>query len=147
MAAAPIHPGPCALCLATGKLERSHIMPRFVYRALDATASDGPARPLLCGRCEDRFSTWESQFARDIFQPRVAGQARPVKYGPWLLKFAASVCWRVLENARRENQLGPLQQRWAAENDGCLEVWRNFLRDRRPDVGVHPLHLLGWDDD
>ena len=122
-------------------------MPRFVYRALEATASDGPTRPLLCGRCEDRFSVWESQFARDIFHPHVRGQARPVKYGPWLLKFATSVCWRVLENARRENQLVQLQERWSAEYADCREVWQNFLRDRRPDVGTHPLHLLGWDGD
>lgn len=127
----------CALCSAPGKLEQSHLIPRFVYRGLGAP--DGPSRPLLCGDCEDRFSLWESRFAREVFHPLVAGRAVPVKYGPWLPRFAASVCWRILENARRENQLAGHDP---AAIDACLGAWRNFLRDRRPDAGGHHLHLV-----
>ena len=127
----------CALCSAPEKLEQSHLIPRFVYRGLGAP--DGPSRPFLCGACEDRFSRWESRFARDVFHPLVAGKATPVKYGRWLLKFATSVCWRILENARRENQL---QGHDSATIDACLKTWTDFLRDRRPDVGAHHLHLL-----
>ena len=115
-------------------------MPRFVYRALQDSpgAPDGPVRPLLCGQCEDRFSVWESQFACEVFHPFVSGQAVHVKYGPWLLKFATSVCWRILEDARRAGR-GP------AEPGDCLNTWGSFLRDRRPDVGAHHLHLLRED--
>ncbi len=124
----------CALCSRTGELKQSHVIPRFVYRALEQP--DGASRPLLCGECEDRFSRWESQFARDVFHPLVAGKAVPVKYGPWLLKFGASVCWRILENARRENQLG------AIPAGASLKAWSDFLRGRRPDAGAHHLYLI-----
>ena len=126
----------CALCSSAGKLEQSHVIPQFVYRGLKQPG--GPTRPLLCGECEDLFSLWESQFARDVFHPLVAGKVVPVKYGPWLSRFAASVCWRVLENARRENQLPGSDSDAAA---ACLKIWSDFLRGGRPDAGVHHLHL------
>jgi hypothetical protein len=131
---APVPSPLCALCSSDGKLEQSHVIPQFVYRGLKQPG--GPTRPLLCGECEDRFSLWESSFARDVFHPLVAGKPVSVKYGPWLSKFAASVCWRILENARRENRPGAIQA------DDCLKTWNDFLRGRRPDVGPYHLHLL-----
>ena len=114
-------------------MRQSHVIPQFVHRGLNQPR--GPAYPLLCAECEERLSVWESQFARAVFHPLVAGRVLPVKYGPWLLKFATSVCWRVLEKVRRENQPGPI------EAGGCLKTWNEFLRGRRPDVGPHVLHM------
>jgi hypothetical protein len=138
----PVSSPPCALCSSVAKLEQSHVIPQFVYRGLGQPG--GPTRPLLCGACEDRFSLWESTFARDVFHPLVAGKPVPVKYGPWLSKFAASVCWRILENARREHQLANC----ATTDVGiCLKTWSDFLRGRRSDVGAHHLHLVAESDE
>jgi len=128
------------LCGAQGKLERSHIIPRFVYRSLDIP--DGPTRSLLCGECEDLFSGYESTFARVVFHPLVADSRLVAKYGKWLLKFATSVCWRVLEEhvaASRAN-LGESHQ--TARLASCRETWRQFLLGKQSDVGAHPIHLL-----
>jgi len=70
------------------------------------------------------------------------GDSRLVaKYDKWLLKFCASVCWRVLEDALAENPPAA-DTRWAAERASCRETWRRFLAGKRPDAGDHPIHLL-----
>ena len=133
----------CALCGAKARLKRSHIIPRFVYRSLQAP--DGPTRSLLCGECEDRFSEYESTFARVVFHPLVANPGVVAKYDKWLLQFAASVCWRVLEEHQAASAPGPAGERRTAELPSCRETWRQFLLGKRPDVGEHPIHLLRAD--
>src|SRR6478752_2641481 len=130
----------CALCGTKAKLEKSHLIPRFVYRALQVP--DGPTRPLLCGECEDLFSRHESTFARVVFHPLVANSRVVAKYDKWLLQFAASVCWRVLEEHLTANQAIPSESRSAAQLISCRETWRLFLTGKRSDVGDHPIHLL-----
>ena len=139
----------CALCGVKRKLEQSHIIPQFVYRRAQATADknnipDGPTRRLLCGRCEDLFSFYESEFARHVFHPLAANPTLAVKYGSWLRKFAASVCWRILGESRAKNTPGHFSERWAPALVSCRETWRHYLTGKRPDVGGHHLHLLPW---
>ena len=45
---------------------------------------------MLCKSCEQQFSTWEKAFAEKCFVPLNSGNARDVRYGPWMLKFASS---------------------------------------------------------
>ncbi len=140
---------PCALCGARGKLEQSHIIPQFVYRWAKTRAGQhdippGPTRPMLCGACEDEFSFYESEFARHVFHPLAAGTRPSTKYGAWLRQFAASVCWRIIEESLVEARLGSFQGRWTAELAACRETWHHYLSGQRPDVGGHHLHLLPW---
>ena len=156
----PVPPIPCALCGTIAPLEVSHIIPQFVYRWLKETSGtgylrfgpainrrvqDGTAVPMLCGTCEDRFSVWETKFARLVFHPFVSGSLGVVKYDDWLLKFAVSVCWRILEDGHRDNRLGHFRGRWATQLPSCRETWKQFLLRTRADVGEHHVHMLRWD--
>jgi hypothetical protein len=133
----------CALCEAKARLEQSHIIPRFVYRGLQVP--DGPKRALLCGGCEDLFSRHESTFARVVFHPRVADSVVVAKYEKWLLKFCASVCWRILEEQFAANPPGLTEGRGSARLASCRETWRRFLTGKLPGVGEHAIHLLSSD--
>ncbi len=101
----------CKLCGSGAPLKKSHIIPKFVGRWLKETSptpylrfsgnmnqrlQDLPAIELLCADCENRFSAWETKFANGIFHPSAAGTTS-FRYGPWLLKFAASLAWRAIQ--------------------------------------------------
>ena len=101
----------CALCASTSELQASHIIPGFVFDWLRDTSATGHFRSsqipdlrvqdglkprMLCKSCEQLFSTWEKAFAEKCFVPLNSGNVRDVRYGPWMLKFATSVSWRVL---------------------------------------------------
>lgn len=139
---------PCTLCGVPRKLEQSHIIPQFVYRWANRETLEkggvqvGPTRPMLCGPCEDSFSFHESEFARHVFHPFAASSTLSAKYGAWLRKFAASVCWRILEESLAKNPPARLPDRWAPELASCRGAWRRYLMAKRPDVGTHHLHLL-----
>jgi len=77
-----------------------------------------------------------------VFHPVAAGSPLSAKYGGWLRKFAASVCWRILEERVVVDGLAGLSGRWSAEAASCRAVWRDYLLGRRPDVGGHHLHLM-----
>ena len=66
----------CALCLRTEELQRSHVIPEFLFRALydekhrfhvistaeaerNRYEQKGPREPLLCLNCEQQFSRYE----------------------------------------------------------------------------------------
>ncbi len=66
----------CALCLRAGELQRSHVIPEFLFRALydeihrfhvistdeaerNKYQQKGPREPLLCAACEQQFSRYE----------------------------------------------------------------------------------------
>lgn len=138
---------PCALCGGQRKLEQSHVIPQFGYRWAAQAAgkgerSAGPTRPMLCGECEDLFSSYESEFARRVFHPLAIRSILNAKYTAWLRQFAASVCWRILEVRVAENQLRHFKGRWSSELVSCRDTWRRYLTHQRPDVGEHHLHLL-----
>ena len=66
----------CALCLKPAELQRSHVIPEFLFRALydkkhrfhvistdeaerNKYQQKGPHEPLLCAACEEQFSRYE----------------------------------------------------------------------------------------
>jgi hypothetical protein len=145
----------CALCGTATKLELSHIIPQFVYRwqrvvlggenrkrVAGQRIQDEPTRRMLCGHCEDLFSAYESEFARFVFHPFTTNGLLMAKYGAWLRKFAVSVCWRISEENLTKNPLGHFNGRWASELASCRETWKRYLSGKRPDIGVHHVHLL-----
>jgi len=104
--------GNCALCDKDAELKFSHIIPKFVFswfkestpspirsnRVPNKRIQDGEKQYLLCSACEELFSGWEKSFCEHLFLPLHSNPSLtpPIKYGPWALKFAVSVSWRVL---------------------------------------------------
>ena len=101
----------CKLCGSDTPLRESHIIPKFVGRWMKATSPTPYLRfggsvderlqdlytvELLCDDCENLFSAWETKFANEIFHPSAAGET-VFRYGPWLVKFAASLAWRAIQ--------------------------------------------------
>lgn len=148
----------CALCsVAYEPRELSHIVPSFVYRWLKASSTtgflrfgpemnrrtqDGIKDYFLCEDCEDRFGAHESTFAAELFHPFVSDNCYEVDYSEWMLKFTVSVSWRVLAYSYEKRGLLHFRGRHADAVSNTLEVWQDFLMDRRKDVGEHEVHLL-----
>ena len=149
----------CAFCLTPQPLVESHIIPKFVYQHLLATSpgrmrnveapnrrvQDGVKVPLLCAECEGRFSKWESAFARQVFVPfHVATDATPA-YGPWGLKFAASIVWRVATFMAMRDELRHLLPSQMQHLEHALGSWKSFLQAEREHPGDHEIHLYPLD--
>jgi len=139
----------CHLCGANQKLEQSHIIPQFVYRWTNGVPGlherqVGLTRPMLCGRCEDRFSTYESEFARHVFHPVAVNSFLAAKYDGWLRKFAASVCWRILEECIVTHSLPSFPENLIQDMNDCRVTWRQYLLGKRPDEGRYHFHLQAW---
>lgn len=100
----------CALCYNTRELEESHIIPKFVFRHLSKTAhgairsldnpnmiiQDSEKHYLLCGECEDLFSTYETKFANLFFHPYQKEGKKVFNYDADAYYFITSVSWRSL---------------------------------------------------
>ena len=101
----------CRLCLLNPAIEDSHILPRFVFRAIKSDSptgffrnpnnpnrrlQDGDKFPLLCTECEQRFGDAESKFARRVFSAFHSSDQDHFDYGPWLHYFMTSLAWRTL---------------------------------------------------
>lgn len=63
-----------------------------------------------------------------------------VPYGPWMLRFAVSVAWRLLEYGRERYPA------WARVVDvggnEAAEQWRRFLLGELPDPSPYDMHLI-----
>lgn len=105
--------GECALCKRESELKLSHIIPKFVFRALKKDAftgrlrlsvepnksiQDGEKTHLLCGECEQIFSDSERRFSNGVYIPFKNDDFNTtLRYdGDWLCRFITSVNWRIL---------------------------------------------------
>ena len=148
--------GTCPLCKKDRQLVMSHIIPRFVINLLKTKSrlrsgespnkrvQDGMKSLLLCSSCEELLSTWERSAHQEIFLPlndssRVIGR---IKYGPWALRFAVSVSWRVLVYHFKQYGLPYLTNEQKAKANEALETWRRFLLGELPNPGQFEQHLL-----
>lgn len=147
----------CALCCTHGPLKVSHIIPAFVFRWLRETSStghiragDAPARRVqdglkkrwLCGSCEALFSGLERRFANEMFNPWSAGNVGRVDYGDWLIRFCASVSWRVLRHELDQQPLDHFNDAQQGAAKGAEETWRRFLLGELPHPGRYEQHLI-----
>ena len=131
--------GICRLCLQSGELRESHMIPKFVTDWMKETGTgyfrratepnlrmqDGPKQKLLCADCEGRFSKDEALFAERVFRPFIAEPNRPISYEAFLMRFLVSICWRVLVSptlVRSRTNRDFEEQISEAE-----EEWRHFL--------------------
>jgi hypothetical protein len=148
-------PDQCALCEQNRDLRESHIIPKFVGRWIKRSsetrkfrAPDAPRRrkqdiykqPLLCGECEQRFSSVESTFSSEIFRPFLDDGQEMIDYGSWLLEFAVSEAWRV--GIVHRTEIASQFHALAADMDLALREWADFLLKKRPDPGSRQHYLL-----
>lgn len=156
MAKRPQIQGPCHLCGTFGPLRDSHIISDWVYR--DEIRGNGGqfidfqelrprgeafTQPLLCDECERMFGEWENP------AKRAGKRSKPgSSYGPWLLKFATSISWRVLKYYQMQPQEELTEfTRWVLKQPfvpDALECWKEFLlNDRQNDLWpVHQQHFF-----
>ena len=143
----------CNLCSSGAPLKKSHIIPKFIGRWMkessptpylrfggnvDKRLQDMPTMELLCDDCENRFSAWETKFASEIFHPSADGETT-FRYGPWLLRFAASLAWRAIQ-FRRFQEIGDLPALNSIVDEMELHLSR-FLLGRERNVGSYTQHI------
>ena len=68
--------------------------------------------------------------------------AREVRYGPWMLKFATSVSWRVLRLFAANDGLAGFPKHIMTEVDNTLREWSLFLLGDKPHPGRHEQHMF-----
>jgi len=146
----------CPLCGASGPLCGSHIIPHFVIQWLRESSAtghirfgenpnlrvqDGLKQTLLCAACEALLSGWERETAEGLFKPFHRDSETVLAYGPWLAKFCASLCWRVLfiYRALGLDHLSEHQLQLVAR---ALDFWRDLMFGRREHPGEFELHIL-----
>ena len=94
---------------------------------------------LLCDDCENRLSAWETKFANDIFYPTAADETIHFRYGPWFVKFAASLAWRALQFRKTsEVEETPSMNSMLEEMEYHLS---RFLLGRENHVGSYTQHV------
>ncbi len=150
----------CALCAGSSDLQASHIIPRFVFEWLRRTSATGHIRSsespnrrvqdglkprMLCRDCEQLFSSWEKEFAESCFAPLNSGSVRRISYGPWMLKFATSVSWRVLRLYTSSGYLDEFPDHIKANVNGALRQWSQFLLGHETNPGPPEQHMFVTD--
>ncbi|MGG2482820.1 hypothetical protein [Brevibacillus borstelensis] len=151
----------CALCDKEAELENSHIISKFVYRYImknsatgymRSTANvnkrlqDGEKRPLLCGNCEDIFSSNETAFANKVFHPFQNNSVSNFVYESWLNYFVSSVNWRnlyldILDFVRDGDiPVHALEKLIYAER-----TLKEYLLGQRNDIGDIENHIFFFD--
>jgi len=147
----------CQLCLKKKELQHSHIIPKFIYAWLKKTSAtshmrsllapnlriqDGVKKKLLCLDCEQLFSTYEKQFAENIFFPYHNDPSVVVRYNEYLLKFSTSLTFRVLIDFINESRLSHYEKEELTIAKEGGEVWRQFLLGQRSNPGEYEQHFL-----
>lgn len=159
--------GICALCKKESTLEEIHIVPKFIFRYLNAHSFTGrirtaaePNRPLqdgrkshlLCSDCEDLFNKDETIFSNKVFHPFKKNELdNPVKYnGNWLNRFITSVNWRVLyqdlQKIMTEQDNGPLTPKIMDTLSNAEQVMRSYLLNERLDLDVLENHIIFFNE-
>lgn len=148
--------GCCGLCLERQPLQESHFVPAFAFKWLKATSAtghirfgenpnrrvqDGIKRPLLCAKCEALFNSFETPFATKIFYPILDQPAKRVGYQGWMLKFAASLSWRVLAFAELRRSLA-VDSSESENVQKAFLTWSQFLKGERTHPEEFEQHLL-----
>lgn len=148
--------GICKLCCKGKELQKSHIIPKFVFDWLKESSGtgflrsneipnkrvqDGRKEPMLCGGCESLFNQWETPFATKIFHPLNMNAVSSFRYESWLLKFAVSVSWRVL-TWYISNDVTEFSESAKTLIDKALQTWKEFLLDKRSHPDSFEQHII-----
>lgn len=149
--------GICRLCNKEQELRGSHIIPSFIFKWLKDSSGtdfirygrhpslrvqDGIKSYLLCDGCEGLFNGWETEFANSIFHPCNEGKITSLSYRDWMLKFAVSVSWRVLNFIIDDKGLSGFPEALKEKVDDALARWRAFLMDEAPHPAQFEQHMF-----
>jgi hypothetical protein len=141
----------CRLCAKSKTLQESHIWPRFAYkRYASDLARGGQFYDLgkmrvtnqqykeywFCSDCEQALGRDENN-VRSLCERIESGKPSPFDYNASLLRFLASVSWRVAMFDLTGGEAGKPR----ACGD-ALKKWRRFLLGRCRDVGMYTQHLF-----
>ncbi len=114
---------------------------------LNVTVQDSEKHYMLCADCEDRFSKYETYFARTVFHPRLKRTTDTFSYDDNLTRFIASVSWRstyldILDYV--ENGVDDI------EVLNCLidgeQIMKEYLLEKRQDLGSIENHIFFFDE-
>jgi hypothetical protein len=108
-------------------------------------SQDGHKLHWLCDACEGIFNSWETEFAKNIFHPLNTGKSLSFSYGPWCLKFAVSVSWRVLQFFIEEYDIAHFPKVLQAKANNALSKWKEFLLDKSPHPAQFEQHIIPFD--
>jgi len=153
--------GKCKLCDRDGELLESHIIPAFIIdhqkrtsatgflrssHTINRRVQDGTKLYMLCPSCEAMFNQWETPFARDVYHPWCNREAIRLSYGPWMLKFAVSVSWRVL-TWYMDYSADSVSYTSDAKRiiSDALRTWKRFLFDEIQHPGEYEQHMILFD--
>ncbi|MBI4293426.1 MAG: hypothetical protein HY661_18275 [Betaproteobacteria bacterium] len=112
-------------------------------RSLDKPAvriQDGFKQELLCDRCEQLFSNWESILAKEIFAPLTQDPDATIRYGATFSRFALSVLWRVL--VWRSNTFLAVSPEFKGHIETVEREWRQFLLGEAMKPGRASCHAV-----
>jgi hypothetical protein len=150
----------CRLCGTVAELQLSHIIPAFIFRwkretsgggylrtgeAPNKRVQDGEKRYWLCKTCEDRFGRSETLFSAKLFYPYAADGSVRVRYGSWMLSFAASLIWRAYTLTAEANRLAHLPEDEIVRLRAATQAWSEFLLGKRRHPGQFQIHVLPLD--
>jgi hypothetical protein len=96
---------------------------------------------MLCSDCEQRFSRLEKRICENVFIPIHKNKSTLIEYDECMANFCASICWRVLCYFRHLG-LSKLPPELQSAADAAMALWKDFLLEKRNDLGLHELHLL-----
>ena len=146
--------GTCKLCQEEANLELSHILPKFIYKWINKTSATGKMRGLgnpnkteqdgfksylLCGKCEDKFSKYETWFANNFFHPSIKEVKVSYSYNENLFKFAASIFWRcIITNMDRDVYD---ETKFKSALLSCEDELRNFLNTDQYPVNFDSIYI------
>ena len=108
---------------------------------------DGAKIHLLCSNCENKISSWEKMFHKNIFLPLhdKTKQITSIRYGPWFLKFATSISFRVLTHYYRLHGLPHFLEKQRGIAQIASNTWRDFLLVKLTDPGQFEQHFIPVD--
>jgi hypothetical protein len=147
----------CKLCQKEAELRESHIIPSFFFKYLKRSSGTGHLRCQqspnkriqdgfkeywLCKACEDLFGNWETQFSNKIFRPLTEHSIFKFSYDTFLLKFSASISWRVLTFLKEKEGLEHLPEGLQQKSEEFLSHLRLFLLGEKEDPGKYHQHIM-----
>jgi hypothetical protein len=145
--------GKCHLCGANSGLVQSHVLPKFSYKKFVSDQSTGGSfidvqrgqihnrqftTPLLCQRCDNELVAGLESYASRFCERILHGPQEPHAYDETLLRFAASISWRVVRCCV------PASQTKAARDllKKPSRRWKEYLLEQRPDVRPFSQHIF-----
>lgn len=150
----------CQLCASHPAIQKSHVLPAFVFRAIRSDSptgffrnpnnpnhrmQDGDKVALLCSNCEQRFCAAEGEFANNVFSAFHATDQDHFTYGPWLHYFITSLAWRtlVLDLPGLESDVAN-PRKAVAELAAAAETMRRYLLGAKNLAGQLRNHAILW---